>query len=59
MDGQKGDLVMIEPTGEAFREITRFTPLGGRSWATYFTVGDRLIIRNQRELACFKLGVAQ
>ena len=56
LDGQKGDLVMIEPSAEAYREITRFTPLGGRSWSTFFTVGDRLIIRNQRELACFKLG---
>ena len=56
MDGQKGDLVMIEPTAEAYREITRFTPLGGRSWATFFTVGDLLILRSQRELACFKLG---
>ena len=56
LDGQKGDLVMIEPTAEAFREITRFTPLGGRSWSTFFTVGDRLILRNQRELACYKLG---
>ena len=55
-DGQKGDLVMIEPAADAYREITRFTPLGGRSWATFFTVGDRLILRNQRELACFKLG---
>jgi outer membrane protein assembly factor BamB len=56
LDGQKGDLVMIEPTAEAYREITRFTPLGGRSWATFFTVGDRLILRNQKTLACFKLG---
>jgi outer membrane protein assembly factor BamB len=56
LDGQKGDLVMIEPAAEAYREITRFTPLGGRSWATLITVGNRLILRNQRELACFKLG---
>ena len=56
MDGQKGDLVMIEPTAEAYREITRFTPLGGRSWATFFTVGDCLILRNQKTLACFKFG---
>ena len=41
---------------DAYREITRFTPLGGRSWATFFTVGDKLILRNQRELACFALG---
>lgn len=54
LDGQKGDLVMIDPVADAYREITRFTPLGGRSWATFFTVGDRLIIRNQRELACFR-----
>ena len=56
MDGQKGDLVMIEPAADAYREITRFTPLGGRSWATFFTVGDRLLLRNQKTLACFKLG---
>ena len=56
LDGQKGDLVMIEPAAEAYREITRFTPLGGRSWATFFAVGDRLILRNQKTLACFKLG---
>ncbi|MEI7899622.1 MAG: PQQ-binding-like beta-propeller repeat protein [bacterium] len=56
LDGQKGALVMIDPSAEAYREITRFTPLGGRSWSTFFTVGDRLIIRNQRELACFRLG---
>jgi outer membrane protein assembly factor BamB len=56
LDGQKGDLVMVEPTAEAYREITRFTPLGGRSWATFFTVGNRLILRNQQALACFQLG---
>ena len=59
LDGQKGDLVMIDPGAEAYREIIRFTPLGGRSWATFFTVGDRLLLRNQRELACFKLGGKQ
>jgi len=53
IDGQKGDLVMIEPTGEAYREITRFTPLGGRSWSAFFTVGNRLIVRNQQAIACF------
>jgi len=56
LDGVKGDLVMFEPTTEAYREITRFTPLGGRSWATFFTIGDRLILRNTKTLACFKLG---
>lgn len=56
LDGAKGTLVMIEPSADSYREITRFTPLGGRSWATFFTVGDRLLIRNQTTLACFKLG---
>ncbi len=58
LDGQKGDLVMIEPASDAYHEITRFTPLGGRSWATFFTVGNLLILRNQKELACFKLGAS-
>jgi hypothetical protein len=56
LDGQKGDLVMVDPSAESYLEITRFRPLGGRSWSTFFTVGDRLLIRNQKSLACFKLG---
>jgi outer membrane protein assembly factor BamB len=56
LDGQKGDLVMIDPARDAYRELTRFTPLGGRSWSTLITSGSRLLLRNQRELACFQLG---
>jgi len=56
LDGQSGALVMFEPSAEAFREITRFTPLGGRNcWSDFFIVKDRLIVRNVNELACFRL----
>jgi len=47
---------MIDPARDAYRELTRFTPLGGRSWSTLITAGSRLLLRNQRELACFQLG---
>ena len=57
--GQLLDLLKygyFDLSGGGMDLITRFTPLGGRSWATFFTVGDRLIIRNQKTLACFQLG---
>ena len=58
LDGQSGALVMLEPSAEAYREITRFTPLGGKNcWSDFFIVNGRLIIRNQHELACFLLPV--
>ena len=54
LDGQSGALVMFEPSAENFREITRFTPLGGKNcWSDFFIIDNRLILRNQNELACF------
>jgi outer membrane protein assembly factor BamB len=60
MDGQSGALVMFEPSEKEFREITRFTPLGGKNaWSDYFLIGDRLIVRNLQTLACFRMPMAQ
>jgi|GEM_PF-5273124 len=33
----------------------RFTPLGGRSWNAPIITDGKLIVRNQKELACFDL----
>jgi outer membrane protein assembly factor BamB len=56
MDGQSGALAMFEPSEKECREITRFTPLGGKNaWSDYFLTGDRLIVRNMQEIACFRM----
>jgi hypothetical protein len=55
LESAKGDLVLLRPEAEAYREITRFKPLGKLSWTPPLIVGDRLIVRNERELGCFRL----
>ncbi len=54
-EGGSGDLVMVKPTPESYEELGRFTPLGGRSWTAPIVAGGKLIVRNQRSLACFTL----
>ena len=55
LESAKGDLVLIEPNASAYREVTRFKPLGKRSWTPPLLAGGLLIIRNESELACFRL----
>lgn len=55
LESAKGDLVLLRPEAEAYREITRFKPLGKLSWTPPLIAGDRLIVRNERELGCFRL----
>jgi outer membrane protein assembly factor BamB len=55
LSGDKGDLVLAEMTPEAYRELGRVRPLGGRSWTAPIVAGGKLFVRNQKKLACFAL----
>lgn len=55
LESAKGDLVLIEPDPSGCREVTRFRPLGKRSWTPPILTPTHLIIRNTEELACFTL----
>lgn len=54
-NGDKGDLVMINPTGVGYMELGRFKPLGGQSWTAPIVADKKLIVRNTKTLACFDL----
>ncbi|MCL4500068.1 MAG: PQQ-binding-like beta-propeller repeat protein [Chloroflexi bacterium] len=54
-DGKNGDLVMAEISPDAYKEICRFTPLGGQSWTAPIVSNGKLIVRNKTALACFSL----
>ena len=55
LDGRSGACVMAEATPEGYRELGRFTPLGGQSWTAPIVAQGRLIVRNTQAIACFDL----
>ena len=54
---ENGDLVLLEPTPEEHRELHRFTVLNGKSWNPPALAGEYLLVRNDKEAACYRLAV--
>lgn len=55
LDGNGGDAVMVKATPEKYEELGRFKPLGGKSWTAPVLADGKLIVRNERAIACFDL----
>ncbi len=52
---ETGDLVLVEATPEAHREVARFSAISGKTW-NYPAVADgRLLVRNAIQMASFDL----
>jgi outer membrane protein assembly factor BamB len=56
---EDGEGVLIAPTPEALRELTRFTLLDGKTWNPPALSGARLLVRNDREAALYELPLAE
>lgn len=52
---EKGDAVLVEATGEAFNEVARQNVLEGKTWNHPVLIGDRLLVRNSQEAACYRM----
>jgi outer membrane protein assembly factor BamB len=57
--GENGELALVEPVPDAHRELTRFQALEGKVWNAPALAGDRLLVRNDQEAACYRLGIAR
>ena len=55
LDGKGGDAIMVELSPKEYKELGRFKPLGGQSWTAPVVADGKLIVRNTKALACFKL----
>lgn len=51
-----GEVVLVEPTAEAYRELSRADVLDGKCWSTPVFAGGKLLVRSTKEGACFELG---
>lgn len=54
---ENGDLVLLEPTEEEHRELTHFSVLDSKTWNPPALVGEYLLVRNDKEAACYRLPI--
>jgi outer membrane protein assembly factor BamB len=54
-----GDIVLVEPVPAEPRELTRFTALHGKTWNPPALAGEYLVVRNDKEAACYRLPIAK
>jgi outer membrane protein assembly factor BamB len=55
VQAESGEVVMVEPRPDAHRELGRFPALRDKTWNHPALAGDRLLVRNDREAACYRL----
>ena len=54
---EEGELVLVDPSPDAYRELTRFQALDGKTWNPPALAGSLLLVRNDREAAAYELPV--
>jgi len=54
---EEGELVLTEPSPDAYRELARFPVLDGKTWNPPALAGSLLVVRNDREAAAYELPV--
>src|SRR5207249_4331183 len=55
VQAESGEVVMVVPTATGLKESGRFTAFADKTWAVPVIAGRYLIVRNDREMACYEL----
>jgi len=55
--GESGDVILVDPQPDRLRELTRFTALNEKTWNPPALAGEYLVVRNDKEAACFRMPV--
>ena len=59
VQAEPGHVALMRPDPARQIELTRFAPLAEKSWNNPVLVGSRLLVRNDREAACYELPLAE
>jgi outer membrane protein assembly factor BamB len=54
---ESGAVILVDPQPDQLRELTRFTALNAKTWNPPALAGEYLLVRNDREAACFRMPV--
>jgi hypothetical protein len=54
---ESGEVILLDPSPEESRELTRFYALKGKTWNPPALAGQYLVVRNDKEAACYRLPV--
>jgi outer membrane protein assembly factor BamB len=57
VQAESGEVALVSATPDKFQELTRFPPLANKTWNNPALVGRLLLVRNDREAACYELPV--
>ena len=57
MQTEEGEIVLIDPTPDGLRELTRFAALDGKTWNPPALAGSLLLVRNDQEAAAYELPI--
>ena len=52
---EDGEILLVEPTPEAHREVARFTAFEGKTWNPPAIAGKYLLVRSDKEAALYEL----
>lgn len=59
VQSEEGELVLVDPSPDGLRELTRFQALDGKTWNPPALAGKLLLVRNDKEAAAYELPVEQ
>ncbi len=55
---EEGELALVSATADQFKEMARIPAIEGKTWNHPVLVRDMLLVRNDREMAAFRLALA-
>ncbi len=56
---ESGEVVLLDPNPQTSHELTRFSALNGKTWNPPALAGQYLLVRNDKEAACYRLPLAK